>query len=667
MRALLPALLIGAIWSSPAQAEEPHIFRGKTVEGWLAILRDPNDTETHCREAATMLGCFGPEARSAAPDLIEAIREGQCRDEAVDALVNIGAGADVIVPLLIDRFRKRGSQHLIGQGAFSYDNSVDKALARVGEPAVPALLKILNGPDEGMRVCAAYALGEIGPTARAAVPALIRVVERADPEQYPDVLVRHAVGAIGRIGPEARSAVPALNAWLEKLRFRDLDTVIALDRIGAPPVWKLLDAFLRDGDPTIADLLVWLGPKAHEAAPSLRAALTDKRLAVRLSAAIALVHIDPSATEVVPFLIEGLKHQDDQDLEVYGSADALALLGPRAKAALPELIGLVNKGSADNGVVKGLAQIDPEGKECVPALIAAMKYDDYELVDFTAKCLSLLGPRAKDAIPVLRETLTRDFTESFSNGYNPQSSAARALRRVDPEGNASIPALTHALFYRHVVAGVEGESVDSEVAVAAAEVLGSYGVRAKNAIPVLIDVVWPQEENVDWGVRQTAAMALAQIGPDARVAIPVLREYLEENEDHPWSQAGAVVALYHLAPDGKEIAERWLARMPTSGRGGAPDPESSIRAMVLGAMGRTSFGCDWLTRKELESLEYALIHGHPADGDPLDHGEWRFERIGRLGTSARLAIPLLKELCSYPNPFVRMWAAEALERITQHQ
>jgi hypothetical protein len=132
MRPILSALPIVVALSIGARSEKPNTFRGKTIEGWLAVFRDEASTEAWRSEEALMLGCFGPEARSAVPDLMEAVRKGRVRDEAVDALVNIGAGNEVTIPVLIDRFRKRGSHHLIVQGAISYDNSVANALARVG-------------------------------------------------------------------------------------------------------------------------------------------------------------------------------------------------------------------------------------------------------------------------------------------------------------------------------------------------------------------------------------------------------------------------------------------------------------------------------------------------------------------------------------------------------
>ncbi len=43
--------------------------------------------------------------------------------------------------------------------------------------------------------------------------------------------------------------------------------------------------------------------------------------------------------------------------------------------------------------------------------------------------------------------------------------------------------------------------------------------------------------------------------------------------------------------------------------------------------------------------------------------EDRFEAIAQLGTGARVAIPRLEELRKHQNPWVRLWASEALEKI----
>ena len=109
MRYLLMPLLIVFASADPARDEGPQTFRGKTVEGWLAVFRDKANTDVQPREAIVTLGYFGPEARAAAPDLIEAVRRGPNRGiKPFHALVSIGARRDVTVPILIDRFVKPG-------------------------------------------------------------------------------------------------------------------------------------------------------------------------------------------------------------------------------------------------------------------------------------------------------------------------------------------------------------------------------------------------------------------------------------------------------------------------------------------------------------------------------------------------------------------------------
>ena len=99
--------------------------------------------------------------------------------------------------------------------------------------------------------------------------------------------------------------------------------------------------------------------------------------------------------------------------------------------------------------------------------------------------------------------------------------------------------------------------------------------------------------------------------PEGTAAILALRDFLKEHERQPREQAEAVIALYHLAPDGKQLAERWLQKPVKSWDGRVSPFELEGRAIVLGAMGRTSFECDWLARHYLEGLDWNLAHSAP--------------------------------------------------------
>src|SRR5262249_28329521 len=146
-------------------------------------------------------------------------------------------------------------------------------------------------------------------------------------------------------------------------------------------------------------------------------------------------------------LTEVLDHPVEEMIDASWVIEPLAKLGPKARAALPKLIALLRKDPRPD-LCKAVVQIDPEGAECVPALISALKAENYQDVHVAADCVGLLGPKATDAVPALAALLTREFGEMFANGYEPQASAARALRRIGPAARSAIPALIKGLKFR---------------------------------------------------------------------------------------------------------------------------------------------------------------------------------------------------------------------------
>ncbi len=149
-------------------------------------------------------------------------------------------------------------------------------LREIGEPAAPALAKMLEDQDSQVRVKAAAALSFLGPKARAAVPALARALV----DETIFVRVAAAV-ALGEIGPEAKDAVPALTKALD----------------GKDPMMK----------GAAAKSLGMIGPPARAAVPALTLALKDPALWVASDAAGALWRIDPRNKVAVPALIDMLR------------------------------------------------------------------------------------------------------------------------------------------------------------------------------------------------------------------------------------------------------------------------------------------------------------------------------------------------------------------------
>ena len=95
------------------------------------------------------------------------------RIRAVNALMKAGPEARAAAPALIELFRDGDASFLHPLAAVT--------LSRMGGEAVPALQTALDDRAAAVKSNAALTLGLIGPVARAAVPALVVTLEDADP------------------------------------------------------------------------------------------------------------------------------------------------------------------------------------------------------------------------------------------------------------------------------------------------------------------------------------------------------------------------------------------------------------------------------------------------------------------------------------------------------
>ncbi len=82
-------------------------------------------------------------------------------------------------------------------------------LVEIGEPAVPALLKLLKSESLSVSGDAVNALAALGPRAKAAVPDLSELLATGTRAQRIDAML-----VLGKIGPAASSSVPAITSAL---------------------------------------------------------------------------------------------------------------------------------------------------------------------------------------------------------------------------------------------------------------------------------------------------------------------------------------------------------------------------------------------------------------------------------------------------------------------
>jgi HEAT repeat protein len=216
------------------QGQDPSIWdqvapRPALVPILISLLKDP-DREVRVR-VLTALGNFGGQAHRVLPAVRLALKKTALEDDdafirtqAARALLQVGPEPDSEVAGLSDSLRNELAV-LRFHAAVALGN-----LGRKARLAVPALIHTaLWDEDLAVRVEAAVSLWKIERSGPLAIPVLIEALE-ADNE----MICWMAADALGQIGPEAREAVPALRQALHrdfKVSLIKKGVLLALERI----------------------------------------------------------------------------------------------------------------------------------------------------------------------------------------------------------------------------------------------------------------------------------------------------------------------------------------------------------------------------------------------------------------------------------------------------
>ncbi len=305
----------------------------------------------------------------------------------------------------------------------------------------------LRHGDVLARQDAAFALGQMGPRAQLAIPALIECLR--DPD-----LRRPATLALGRIGP---AALPALLSAL-----RDKDEAVGaaaargLTEMGSPAVMDLIQALKNPGpaQELAAGALGGMGPKAQAAIPALVCVLCTGRW----TADIKLVPEDLQLTingQRMTLDVPSVETRDNQASAREAAADALEQIGP---AAVPPLIALlVQRSGAPDW--PNIVRIARSGCAALPEVL---KDPDEDAALFRILVLaSQLGAHA----PLLRgcDPITR-------------RAALRVLQSYREAAGPALPVVVKALY-----------DPDSDVRVEALKALAHMGPAAYPAARALAD------------------------------------------------------------------------------------------------------------------------------------------------------------------------------------
>lgn len=502
--------------------------------------------------AATTLGDFGPEAKTAVKTLRSLLAENDAalKQAGVVALGRIGPDARDVLPELVElteakdpalqlaaieavgrmgadsKLALRALSNLADNGDSQVAVTAVEGLARVGKNAGPTLAAALKKGDLNRRLLILRAMVAAKMDARGAVAELLVLAG----DEQPDVrkLARTLLDTLGKgaasdlikvlkdpAQPEAtRTAAAAALARLEpaKENLADLVRLLkepkvelrraaadTLPRLGPDAVDALTDLIvaLRDEDAAVragaGRAIKNTGPKGAARLKAILAQGPEAAAKAHLNLALRLIEIGSKETPVAD-LIAALGDKEDLVARAAGEA-----LGARGEPVVPPLVQALKDPAVRRYAALALRDIGPKAKAATPVLVETLADADAPTRGLAAQALAAIGPDARPAAAALINGMLKDTDKEH------RAHCARALLLVDPEPRLAAPAFRQALRDRQAP-GV----VDSAV----------EGLTKLAAVAELSDALKDKDEEV----RRSAVEVLGTLGPAARPAIPALQE-----------------------------------------------------------------------------------------------------------------------------------------------
>ena len=515
-------------------------------------------------------GKMGPEAKSAADAITELfkVNDESARDAAIETLEKVGPAA---IPALRERLKEKD---------FQTRTAAIETLGKLGPAAVPALREVLNSGDLDAQQAAIEALGKIGPEAKVAIgditgwlkgkawpaPAIVStVLHQIGPAAVPvlvellkdkDFQVRSiAAETLGNIGPGAKAAIPAAH---EPTPPRGRVYIVGSrgigeDRRGRGPG---IDGVAKDRGGLVrtyaAQALGEIGIEAKAAIPVPHGIAQGHRPWGSAGRRRALGEIGPDAA-VATAAAGGVaqrrlwvgplrrrqstgenrvRGQDrhsgprqmlqDEDGQVHGGRRRGP--GEDGPAAVPALMELLRDKAAWRSVWSVLGRIGPEAKTAIPTLITMLNDKEEHVRQAAALALWEVDRDAFGSEPTVA---VRAFTGSLKDDDGGVRQAAAMGAREDGSRRQDGHPGACGIAFRQ---GVDGP-------VRGCRELGRDGGEANAAAPALGDLL-KDEDSLSAGCRQGIGTNGAA---EAKAAVPALTELLLVGDGHVRQDAAKVL------------------------------------------------------------------------------------------------------------------------------
>lgn len=374
-------------------ADALAVFGDRTVQPLVRQLNVPSpDIRSAARRALSRQG------EIAVPALIALLDSASptTRAEAAGALAGIGSAA---VPALIATIAKDGSAGSINatDERIAAIDAASDALARIGSPAVAALVVFFGEADPSHRELVVKVLGAIGPDAVETLSAMA-----TDAHHAHSVDAAGLLGALPEVGREAtRALVRALAderfevRWAARRSLRRLEDdaedalLDALDSADERVRWEATEILLQYPEPPIDRLR-----------PVLKARLDSESVQDRRQAVRALAEMSGP-------MIRDLLEQAIDDEDPIVRRAAVAHLGSDEDPSAVELLAARWSEETDvdtaQSILEAIAASNPEG--AIPTLIDALASNDNRVCSTAAELLSHIGPPA--VIPLVEALNSR--------------------------------------------------------------------------------------------------------------------------------------------------------------------------------------------------------------------------------------------------------------------
>lgn len=299
---------------------------------------------------------------------------------------------------------------------------------------VPELVRALDDPERDVRSEAASLLASGGRAAASATDALFALFAREkltneSPAHHAFIgLCRHRDPRAGKrvrralasfdgvkIPPVLELALPYLGPWagcldplIEALPLLPpgdprIQGIVAIGRHAAfaAPAVDTLTRELRSHPHASAHVLGQIGPDARRALPHLEQMLEERDPFLRLNTVRSIWQIAGDAERVLPTLSALI---DDPQTRSH-ALEAVPMLGDQAAALAPSLAPLIDEPKPHVSARAAIAYFHATGdaSRVLPTLLANVQCSNLGM-DVVA-CLGEIGPRAHEAIPLLREAI----------------------------------------------------------------------------------------------------------------------------------------------------------------------------------------------------------------------------------------------------------------------